>query len=59
MHGEERDRTDDLAGEDPPQLASDVEDSGGLPSGEAQDRRGPEPPDEALLDPTEHEARDR
>ncbi len=54
MRGEERDPTEDLAGDDPPQLESDIEDDGGLPQGEAQDRRGPEPPDEDLLAPTEH-----
>ncbi len=56
MGEHEQERPDDLAGEDPPQLESDIEDDGGLPAGEAQDRRGPEPPDEALLDPNEHGA---
>jgi len=44
---------EDVSGEDPPQLAPDIELSEGadLPAGEAQDRRGPEPPDEALLPP--------
>ncbi len=36
--------------EEPVQLEPDIDDPGGkLPPGEAQDRRGPEPPDEDLL----------
>ena len=39
--------------DEPVQLESDIDDPGGmLPPGEAQDRRGPEPPEEDLL-PTE------
>jgi hypothetical protein len=52
MRGEERDRTDDLAGENPPQLESDIDDEGAnLPAGEAADRRGPVAPEEELLPP--------
>lgn len=37
-----------------PQLDSDIDDPGGkLPTGGAEDRRGPEPPDEELLAPAE------
>ena len=52
MRPDEQPRRGEPADDEPVQLESDVDDPGGkLPPGEAQDRRGPEPPDEVLLPP--------
>ena len=53
MPTDEDPRPREPADDVPVQLEPDIDDPGGmLPPGEAQDRRGPEPPEEALL-PTE------
>ena len=50
MRPEEQPRPAEPADVEPVQLEPDIDDPGGkLPPGEAQDRRGPEPPEDGLL----------
>ena len=52
MRPDEQPRPGEPADPEPVQLESDVDDPGGrLPPGEAQDRRGPQAPEEDLLPP--------